>query len=252
MSNFKPIIPLSISRTNVLCGFTTRCGGVSPPPFNSLNLGTDTPDNPLNVHKNLSIVYGYLGVDENNTAIMKQVHRNNVVIVSKGGVYPSTDGLLTSSCGILLAVRVADCIPLLLYDPVHEVAGAVHCGWRSIAAGIAREALSRMNADMETRPEDVIAVMGPSAGSCCYEIGEDITEYFQPASIIRRDGKLYGDLRAELSYHLLGAGLNGNNIEIVSDCTICNENLYFSHRRNGLYSGRMMGYIMIRCTENVF
>ena len=251
MSSFKPIIPLTIPPKHVLCGFTTRCGGVSPPPFNSLNLGLDTPDDPLNVRKNHSIFYRYSGVDENNTAIMKQVHGNEVVVVNRGGVYPETDGLITSSCGVLLGVKVADCIPLLLYDPVHEVAGAIHCGWRSIVSGIAEQALSKMKEDMGTRPEEVIAVMGPSAGSCCYEIGGDTAGYLKSASIISRDGKLYGDLKAELSFHLLRAGLNGNNIEIISDCNICNENLYFSHRRNGLYSGRMMGYIMIRCRENL-
>ncbi len=251
MNSIKPIIPRSIPRKHAICGFTTRYGGVSPPPFDSLNLGLDTPDDPLHVRENHSIFYRYAGVDDAHTATMKQVHGENVVIVRKGGIYPATDGLITSLCDVLLAVRVADCIPLLLFDPAHEVAGAIHCGWRSIAAGIAEKALSKMKKYKGTRPEDVMAVLGPSAGSCCYEIGKDTAEYFQPASLINRDEKIYGNLKAELSHHLLIAGLRSCNIEIISDCTICNESLYFSHRRNGLYSGRMLGYIMIKRKENL-
>ena len=244
MSSFNPIIPHNISPKQVICGFTTRCGGVSLPPFDSLNLGFDTPDNPLNVRENHKIVYTYTGVEETHSALMKQVHGKNVSIVLNGGIYPATDGLVTSKCGVMLGIRIADCIPLLLFDPVHSIIGAIHCGWRSITAGIAEEAIRIMCEEMGTHPEDIMAAMGPAAGPCCYEIGEDTADHFRPSSIISCKGKLFSDIRAELQAHLLDAGLNGLNIEICSDCTICNENLYFSHRRDGLYSGRMLGYIM--------
>ena len=249
--NKKSIRPLII-RSNlilpkrVICGFTTRNGGISPPPFDSLNVGSHTSDDPLNIRENRRIVYNYLEVEETHVALMEQVHGKNISIVETGGIFPATDGLITSTSGVMLAVIVADCIPLLLFDPVHNVIGALHCGWRSITAGAAEKTLKIMIKEFGTQPENVIAAMGPSAGPCCYETGEDTAELFRSASVIRRDGGIYIDLKVELKNRLLMVGLNSRNIEIFPDCTICNEKLYLSHRRNNVNSGRMMGYIMIK------
>lgn len=246
--NVKPLIIRSklIPPKQVICGFTTRNGGVSPPPFDSLNVSFHTSDDPLNIRENHRIVYNYLEVDETHVALMEQVHGKKISIVQTGGIFPETDGLITSKSRMMLAVIVADCIPLLLFDPAHDVIGALHCGWRSITAGIAEEALKIMIEEFGTHQENVIAVMGPSAGSCCYETGEDTAKLFRSASVIKRDGQLYVDLKVELRDHLFMAGLNSRNIEIFTDCTICNEKLYFSHRRDNVNAGRMMGYIMIK------
>jgi len=246
MNNFNPVIPHSIPQQKVICGFTTRNGGVSPPPFNSLNLGLETTDNPRNIQENHRIVYRYLSIGENQVALMKQVHGGRISVVKSGGKFSSTDGLITSKSNLMLGVLVADCIPLLLFDPSYNIIGAVHCGWRSVSACIAEKALRIFTEEFGTHPEDVIAAMGPSAGSCCYEVGEDVAELLQVSSVMKRDEILYADLRAELCDHLLMAGLNIRNIEIFPDCTICNEKLYFSHRRDNSKAGRMMGYIMIK------
>jgi len=246
MNGFNPLIPSIISTKQVICGFTTRNGGVSPPPFDSLNLGSHTLDNALNIRENRRIIYNYLEVEETHVALMEQVHGKKISIVETGGLFPATDGLITSKSGVMIAVKVADCIPLLLFDTINNIIGALHCGWRSITAGTAEEALKIMIEEFGTYPEDVMVVMGPSAGPCCYEIGEDIAGLFQSASVVKRDGGIYVDLKAELKDRLLTAGLNNRNIEIFPDCTICNEKLYFSHRRDNVSSGRMMGYIMIK------
>jgi len=244
MNNFNPVIPHIIPQQQVICGFTTRNGGVSPPPFNSLNLGLETTDDPRNIQENHRIVYRYLSIDENQVALMKQVHGKKISMVKSGKKFPSTDGLITSKSNLMLGVLVADCIPLLLFDPSHNIIGAVHCGWRSVSDCIAEKALGVFTEEFGTHPEDVVAAMGPSAGPCCYEVGEDVAGLLQVSSVIKRDGILYADLRAELSDHLLKAGLSVRNIEIFSDCTVCNEKLYFSHRRDNSNAGRMMGYIM--------
>ena len=246
MNNFNPVIPHSIPQQKVICGFTTRNGGVSPPPFNSLNLGLETTDNPRNIQENHRIVYRYLSINENQVALMKQVHGGRISVVKSGGKFSSTDGLITSKSNLMLGVLVADCIPLLLFDPLHTVIGAVHCGWRSVSACIAEKAVGIFTEEFKTHPEDVVAAMGPSAGSCCYEVGEDVAELLQVSSVMKRDENLYADLRAELCDHLLMAGLNIRNIEIFPDCTVCNEKLYFSHRRDNRNAGRMMGYIMMK------
>ena len=244
MSHYNPILPHIISQKQVRCGFTTRNGGVSLPPYDSLNLGGKTADDPLNIRGNRSIVYYFSGVDEKNVALMEQVHGNNISIVHTGGIFPETDSLITSKSGIMLGVLVADCIPLLLFDPTHRVIGVVHCGWRSIVAEIAEKTINTMIDEMGTHPEDVLAVMGPSAGSCCYKIDKETADLLLPESIIVRHGEIYADLRAELRVRLLTAGFSDQNIEIFSDCTICNEQLYFSHRRDKKNAGRMMGYII--------
>jgi polyphenol oxidase len=246
MIEIRPRTPAIITETTAVCGFTTRNGGVSSAPYNSLNFGFNTADKPANVAENHSILHDFLNIDSDSAAQMEQIHGAHVTVVSEGGRYPSTDGLITSKAGILLGVMVADCIPLLLCDPKKKVVGAIHCGWRPIVGGIAEQAISIFADEFGSDPSDIAAVMGPSAGPCCYEIGGEVAERLKPSSLIRRDGKLYVDLRAELSGNLLDAGVSRSNIEIFSDCTICGSKLYFSHRRDGLRSGRMMGYIMLQ------
>ena len=245
MNDFNPIVPQLNQQKHIICGFTTRKYGVSPPPFDSLNLGLKTSDNTLNIRNNHEIVYNYLGIDETQAAFMEQVHGDTVIVSETGGISPKTDGLITSKCGLMLGVKIADCIPLLLFEPVHNVIGAIHCGWRSIKANIAEKAIAKMVDELQASPENIVAVMGPSAESCCYEIGRDIAAHFNSSSLIERNGLLYLDLKAELRVHLLTGGLISSNIEIISDCTICNKELYFSHRRDNKKSGRMMGYIMV-------
>ncbi|MFC1551384.1 peptidoglycan editing factor PgeF [Candidatus Latescibacterota bacterium] len=246
MMDIQPRTPAIIPETHAVCGFTTRNGGVSSAPFNSLNLGFYTADNAANVAENHSLLHTFLHIDSAGTALMEQVHGSNVSAVSAGGRYPSTDSLITSNTNIMLGVLVADCIPLLLYDPKRKIIGAIHCGWRPIVDGIAGQALRMFTDEFGSDPSDVAAVMGPSAGPCCYEIGGEVAERLRPSSVISRDGALYADLRAELGDHLSSAGISRPNIEIFPDCTICCGKLYFSHRRDGINSGRMMGYIMMK------
>ena len=132
-----------------------------------------------------------------------------------------------------------------LFDPVQMAAGAIHCGWRSLVNGIAEKALNLMAQYFGSDPGNILAAAGPSAGPCCYEIGGDVAERLQSASFTRRNGMLYADLRAELNHRLIDSGIKSRNIEISDNCTICNKSLYFSHRRDGDRSGRMMGYIVI-------
>ena len=245
-NKINPTVPDIFPSESLICGFTTRLGGISSPPFDSLNLGYATPDEQSAVCENHNILYRYLGVDASNAAFMEQVHGGFVCEVDSGGISPGADGIITSKPGILLGVKCADCIPLLLFDPVRMAAGAIHCGWRPIVAGIAVKALNLMAENHGSNPGDIIAVLGPSAGPCCYEVGTDVAGRLNHGSVINRNGKLYADLRAELKHRLLDYGLNARNIEIIPHCTICNKSLYFSYRRDGSLSGRTMGYIVMK------
>jgi len=239
------LVPGIFPSEEVLSGFTTRRGGVSKPPFDSLNLGYGTPDDRSAVGENHAIVFRYLGVEPGNAVFMEQVHGSRVVVVEAGGTVPGADGIVTVTPGLLLGVKCADCIPLLLYDPRGKAAGAVHCGWRSIVSGAAGNAVRLMKDTGGSEPGNILAAIGPSAGPCCYEIGNDVASCFHRGSVETRGGKLYGDLKSELKRRLLGYGLREENIDLFPDCTVCNRSLYYSHRRDGTMSGRMLGYIML-------
>ncbi len=246
MNDIQPRRSSLITDTNIVCGFTTRYGGVSPKPFDSLNLGFNTPDNPANTAENYSRFQSFFQVDSSDIALMEQVHGTHITVVDRGGRYPASDGLISDRERVLLAVLVADCVPLLLYDPVQQMIGAMHCGWRPIVGGIVRRAVEVFTDRFGSNPADIMAVMGPSAGQCCYEIGCDVAERLEPSSVVERGGRQYADLRAELCARLTDTGVTRSNIEIFSDCTICGEDLYFSYRRDGVNSGRMIGYIMMK------
>lgn len=241
-----PIIPRSLAQTGVMCGFTTRSGGVSLPPFDSLNLGTGTTDSPESVRENYQILYHFLSIREENAALMRQVHSATVRVVEQGGIYADTDGILTVTPGLLLGVRTADCVPVLMYDPYQRAVGAIHCGWRPIVDDILERALGMLRAEWNSRPEDIFVALGPSAGSCCYEIGDDVIERLAPSSVLNRNGRRYADLQGEITSRLRSAGVGKDHIEPIPHCTICNHALYFSHRRDGVLSGRMMGYIFLK------
>jgi len=237
-------VPRLFPPGKVVAGFTDRIGGFSKGPWAELNLGRETGDDSGTVERNRRLLSDYAGVGLSDIAVMNQVHGTTVSVVDRGGQYDG-DGILTGTPGILLGVLVADCVPLLLYDPEHHAAGAVHGGWRSITGGITGCAVDLMRETWGTRPERLLAALGPSAGACCYEIGEDVADRLLPGSVVRRAGKLFGDLRADLSARLVEAGLLRKNLDIHPDCTICGDR-YFSHRRDRGITGRMMGFVVLK------
>ncbi|MFC1573819.1 peptidoglycan editing factor PgeF [Candidatus Latescibacterota bacterium] len=246
MSNLILIQSRYIPFCKAVCGFTTRYGGVSEAPFDTMNLGLNTTDNQSHVLENRKRLFRAAGSCEKNATLMGQVHGTRVRVVSSGGLYEKTDGLITNSPDVFLGVLIADCIPLLVYDPENEVIGALHCGWRSIVGGIAENALSLMAGKFSTDSKNVLAVAGPSAGSCCYEIKSDVACYLGTQSVRHKDGKIYADLKTELYNRLVREGVRKTNIEQFDDCTVCNKTLYYSHRRDDNRSGRMMGFIMLK------
>jgi hypothetical protein len=251
MNSFHPLVPSIFPPEAVVAGFTTRRGGVSLPPFDSLNLGDRTADDPESVRENYRILYTALGVHGEQAALMRQVHDARIRVIEKGGMYADTDCLLTAEPGVLLGIRVADCVPVLLHNPRTGVVGAAHCGWRPIVTGILERTVETMRREWNFDPGDLYAALGPSAGACCYEVGPEVAERFAPSSIESRGGRLYADLRGEIMRRLRAAGVSGRRIESFPHCTICTESSYFSHRRDGDRSGRMMGYIMIKTIGTV-
>ena len=163
-------------------GFSTRVGGVSPPPWDSLNLGASCGDQPERVAENFRRFCGAVGTDADALVKNHQVHGDLVRPVTRADVLPSpgapgtveADGLITRTPGLCLTVFSADCIPVLLCDPRKKVAAAVHAGWRGTALGIAARAAEAMIRNFGCRPGDLMAAIGPGISLCCFETHGDV------------------------------------------------------------------------------
>ena len=222
--------------------FTTRRGGVSTGPYESLNLGILTDDDPVKVTENRRRAAAEAGVDPERVAMGWQVHGTEVlqwdepppdrVYAQPGGKdLPKADGHLTRTPGLGLLVLVADCYPVALSDG--EQVAMLHCGWRPLAGGIVERALERF----ERVPA---AAVGPGIGGCCYEVGEEVSAAF--AGI---EGAVSGrmlDLRRVIAAKLADAGVEG--VQHVDRCTSCEPDLYFSHRRDAGVTGRQAGIVV--------
>jgi YfiH family protein len=227
------------------CGMSTRLGGVSPEPL-GMNLSYRVGDEPARVARNREIFFGALGVPVNALAVPGQVHGAVVRHATAPGEYPECDAIVTSIPGVFCCVSVADCLPVLLFDPRRSVVAAVHAGWRGTAAGIAAEAVRAMRSAHGSAPGDVLAFIGPGASACCYAVGEEVAARFR-AEHLRRPagGEVYADLKAANAAQLADEGVRADRIEIHPSCTISEPTLLHSYRRDGARSGRMMGVIGI-------
>ncbi|MEA2437167.1 MAG: purine-nucleoside/S-methyl-5-thioadenosine phosphorylase / adenosine deaminase [Thermoleophilaceae bacterium] len=219
--------------------FSTRAGGVSEGPYESLNLGVKTGDTTENVVENRRRVAEELGLDPEHVARVWQVHGAELREWSEypgppgwtdiGRRLDHADGQLTSLAGLGLGVLVADCLPVALVAPGR--AAMLHCGWRPLAAGIVEKALASFD-------EPPVAAIGPGIGSCCYEVGDEVLAEFADLDGVA-DGRML-DLRMVAHRRLEAAGVT--RIEDVDLCTFCRPDLFFSHRRDKGVTGRQGGF----------
>ncbi len=178
---------------------------------------------------------------------LKQIHSNRVVEASSilPGAIEEGDALVSSDPGAVLCVRTADCVPILLADPRSHAVAAIHAGWRGTVADVAGEAILSMRRLFDTVPADVIAVIGPGIGPCCFEVGPEVSAQFQEIFPERRDLGLRTslDLSEANRRKILGAGVAAENIAIDPRCTYCEADLFYSWRREGAAAGRMTAAI---------
>jgi len=182
-----------------------------------------------------------------NIVTVHQIHSARVV--SNHGMPPrpddsrlDADALLENTPGVTIGVRTADCVPILLADPVQRAVAAVHAGWRGTAAHIVQAAIRSMTDEFGTRPQDLLAAIGPSIGSCCYQVGPDVAKEFG----VLAPGKVSLDLSYVNARQLAAAGVPEQNISNDPDCTQCNPNDYHSFRRDREDAGRMLSWIRIK------
>jgi len=257
-------------------GFSTREGGVSSlDGKNVLNLSFTDWDTRENVAKNRATFQNSVGGKSLGLVALKQVHSDAIQVFHAAPTdsAPVGDASATPHPGLLLAIQTADCVPILLVDPRNRAVAAIHAGWRGTLARIAQKAVGAMQREFSSRPSDLLAAIGPSIGPCCYEVGAelvtqftsqfaDAAEYFdeprtgdEPNPLqwlnMRPPGHqpppkaVHLDLRKANRSQLLAAGLHAGNIFVSEFCTGCRKDLFFSYRKEGPRSGRLLSVIGI-------
>ena len=228
-------------------GVFTRRGGVSDPPYDSLNSAYTVADRPANVTANLNKIKKAIGAEQ--LMFMTQAHGENILVLrqdnfgSHSGV-PPADAMITDMPRIALMVKQADCQGVIIFDPGKEVVANVHCGWRGNVQNILGNVVVRMKRDFDCRHSDLLAAVGPSLGPCCAEFvsHENIfPRHFDPF-MVREN---YFDLWAISCWQLVSAGLKRENIELSGICTRCRTDMFYSYRAEGI-TGRFATVAMLR------
>lgn len=267
--------------------FTTRGGGISKGIYAEMNLGFTRGDDPRCVEENFRRIAALLDCRPEDMVAADQTHTANVRLVTgedrghgitKKKTFFDTDGLITNEPGIVLATFYADCVPLFFVDPVRRAVGLSHAGWRGTVQGIGAVTVRKMQECFGSKPEDIIAAVGPSICVSCYEVGKDVAEEFlggfweryhndrfcrlttDPAEMNgvllysgRKEQSVSGEAAKEIKYRLNlwaanwcvleKAGIRPEHIEVTSLCTCCNSKELFSHRASHGQRGNLGAFL---------
>lgn len=263
--------------TSLVAGLSTRLGGISPPPFDSLNMGTRTGDDPSRLAANLARLASATGLPLEQAARIRLEHGTRALWTDEPGVWGDADALLTRRPGLPLALTVADCYPVVMGVP-GRVAALLHCGWRSTAGNLVGVVAETLRRDLEGLPPDggalprdgaasspnrkalseaLWAWIGPGIGPCCFEVAPEVADRFPPE--VRRLGdagdtgnagdgtpaRPHVDLPALLEAQLREAGVAPSRLRRDGRCTVCWRRQFFSHRGDGGRTGRMLAWAML-------
>ena len=229
----------------IVFGMSTRGGGRSPGGL-GMNLSFNVGDDKVNVIENRRIFFGALHIGLDELAFPMQCHSNTVRSIQTWGGYEDCDGLATNDFGVFIVISVADCVPIFLFDPVTRAVAGVHAGWRGTSSGIAKNAVAVMKDTFGSDPRNITAFIGPAAGKCCYEVGDEVAEKFDDRFVSKTESEKWRvDMKGANRQQLESEGILQENIEVHEGCTIHESDKYHSYRRDGNSSGRMMGVIGI-------
>jgi hypothetical protein len=257
-------------------GFSTRFGGVSRAYLSDaadaetggeLNLGFTLHDTQENVRENrFRLIEEITGGRNTPLATVRQIHSNLSIVVNAGNagiaseLIPQADGIMTNRSSLLLGIQTADCIPVLVADPVRRAVAAFHAGWRGTVERIVELGIRRMQEEFGSDATQLVAAIGPGIGSCCYTVGDEVLARFDAGFSYSRElffedgtdaGNLAGRSASRLDLveanrrQLLAAGLDAGSIAVVGGCTACQPQFFYSHRASGGHAGRMMAVIGI-------
>ena len=229
---------------------STRNGGVSEGAYSSLNLGRNTGDLTDNVHENTLRLCAASGIDPRQLVYSDQVHGTAILTAEKPGHYRGYDALITNKKNLFLCVFTADCYPVLIYDPRHNVSSAVHAGWKGSAGGIVMKTIEAMQIRFNSVPAECLAYIGTGISPEAYEVGREVAMRFPSdcclQSPLGQENEKYSLNLGMANYRqLLASGIPPLHIELSPFCSVRDSNLFFSYRRDQGITGRMVSLIGI-------
>ena len=241
-------------------GISTRLGGVGDHPFSSLNLGLHTGDSEEIVVHNRQLFCRAVGVEPRNVVTAQQVHDDKIQVVTTEHIgrgatsyedaLEGTDALITNIPDIPLLLFFADCVPVLVVDPVKKAIGVIHAGWKGTVNKIAQKTILAMEKQFGTRPADCLVGIAPSVGPCCYEVDKAVVnqvkaQFKQWEQLVHPVGDKWKlDLWLANRLQLEEIGVVSSNIIVSNVCTACNHELFFSYRKESGCTGRI-GAVMV-------
>jgi YfiH family protein len=249
---------------NISHFITTRQGGVGRATYAGFNAGAYCGDSPEAVETNRMLLCDSMDIAPGDLFVPFQTHDDIILSLTESFVsllpdeqqklLNGVDALVTNVPGICIGVTTADCVPILLYDPEKKVVAAVHAGWRGTVKQILSKTVSFMVAEYQSDPASILAGIGPSIGLRSFEVGEEVVEEFLAAGLPveqfgcrnEHTGKMHLDLCKANSIQLQDMGVPVCQIEMAGLCTFSEDELFFSARRLGIQSGRMLSAIQIR------
>lgn len=236
----------------LLIGQSWRHGGHSASPYQSLNLGLYTKDQPKTVRQNWESWCSQLQIRPEQVATSYQIHQAEALYVERGGHHRGYDALYTDQPGVFVAVGLADCTPILMYDAVQKIALAVHAGWRGTVANILQKTLQQATASCGLQPKNCWAFIGACISEHHFQVDADVADHFaeRHKRWVATEKKFYVDLKAANREQLLAAGVPDTQIEVSPYCTVANNDRFFSHRYEKGVTGRMVGMVGVRRGEN--
>ncbi|PKN70773.1 MAG: peptidoglycan editing factor PgeF [Deltaproteobacteria bacterium HGW-Deltaproteobacteria-12] len=242
--------------------FCTRQGGASRSDYKSLNMSFREGDEEFRVLQNWETLADAFAISLEQFLVLNQVHGADIIVIKQQGSYFSSradldyDATITNRPGLAICIKTADCAPVFIVDKVRKVIAAVHAGWRGTASGISAKVIRLMQKQYGSMPQHILAAIGPSIGKCCYEVDSAAAEAF--AELKGKEDFLFPkttkkkwmvDLPEANRRQLLDCGIPEQNIGLSGYCTMCHQNIFFSHRGSGGLTGRQINFIMIKETN---
>lgn len=250
-----------LARTRgIVHGFSTRMGGVSPAPFDSLNFSTSRDDKNENVLRNYRVFCDAFDIDPASLVVVNHEHGNNIVRVTRDdrgrGIYngqlPFCDGMITDDPEVTLVTLHADCCCVYLFDPVARAIGLAHAGWKGTFKRVGQRLAEKLISEFRSDPKNLVAAIGPGISFDLFEveteIADDFAREFDHEGIKKpgKPGKAYVDITAALMIQLLDAGVQPQNICAMDICTFTRDDLFYSYRRDRTKTGAMIGYLALK------
>ncbi len=238
-------------------GVLQRNGGVSKPPFDSLNLSFNVGDSKQSVEKNRAIVVDVFDFENENIFSAKQAHGKNIIVIDEETIqmhdskkeYENTDAFITRFAGIVPLIQVADCQAILMFDPVKKVIANVHAGWKGLAQNITAEVVKKLEQDFGVNPENLLVGISPSLGPCCAFFSDPEKELPVEFGPYIKENKAV-DLWQFSVDQLHNLGIPTTNIELARVCSFCGAgNKFFSYRRDKGVTGRFGAFLSLKPTE---